>query len=151
MLYSRYTIQRSNPQVRRPLRSRSARPQRRPIFRFLQNFVCAVYYEFSIDTCISKTFTDRLQNFIAHSSFESLSNGTIRVSVGLFIRDRQGPKVGLFSFEICWTAFSAIFKRPATHEGSVRSARDSRALVCSGRRSEWAYPRVSSPCRSETV
>ena len=105
---------------------------------------------FSNNLCTSKTFSDHFQNFTAYSSFNPLSNGTIRVSVGLSVRDRQVPKAGLFS-RIYGTVFSAIFMRRATHEGSIRSARDFRTFTYSKRRSERAYPQVSSPIRSETV
>ena len=118
------------------------------VFRDFQKKNCIC--DFSNNLCTSKTFSDHLQNFTAHSSFKSLSNGTIRVSVGLSVRDRQVPKAGLFS-RIYGTVFSAIFMRRATHEGSIRSARDFRTFTYSKRRSERAYPQVSSPIRSETV
>ena len=43
-----------------------------------------------------KTLIDRHETFTVSSTRDTLSNGPIRRSVGLSVRDRQGPKDGLF-------------------------------------------------------
>ena len=93
MFFAYLPLQRFHPHVRAPLRLRSARPQRRLVY---QLFGGTVYCDRFIELYTPKTFSDLLQNFIAHSSRIVLSVDPIRRSVGLSIHDRQRSKVGLF-------------------------------------------------------
>ena len=61
-----------------------------------------------------KTNTDRHETFTVSSTRDTLSNGSIRMSVGLSVCDRQGPKDGVFRYFQKKTVY-AIFRTICAH------------------------------------